>query len=144
VHDVKAMHAFIQEHARAQQMLPRALNELYEHVRDFFLYEEDGALKGLCALHVLWEDLAEVRSLAVRADVRRQGVGRALLRRCLREARQLGVRRVFALTYQPQFFLRMGFREVEKGELPQKIWGDCVRCPKFPQCDEVAVIKEVL
>lgn len=124
-------------------MIPRSLNELYESIRDLLVSEEAGAITGVCALHILWEDLAEVRSLAVKKEYQRTGIGRKLVRRCLSEARSLGIKRVFALTYQPDFFRRMGFTDIEKSSLPQKIWGDCIRCPKFPECDEHALIFEV-
>jgi amino-acid N-acetyltransferase len=138
--DVKEMQRLVNEFARREEMLPRALNDLYEGIRDFFVAEDAGEIKGLCALHILWEDLAEIRSLAVTEEYQKQGIGRALLKKCLKEAREIGIRRVFALTYQPGFFNLFGFREIDKSKLPQKIWGDCLRCPKFPECDEQAVI----
>ncbi len=143
VGDIKEVHTLINEFAAEQEMLPRSLNELYEHLRDMFVYEEDGRLKGVCSLHVVWEDLAEVRSLAVARAARGRGIGRSLVETCLEEAAGLGVSRVFALTYIPDFFRLFGFKEVDKAELPHKIWGDCIRCPKFPDCNEFAVIKEL-
>jgi amino-acid N-acetyltransferase len=93
---------------------------------------------------VLWDDLAEIRSLAVQKEAHRKGVGRLLVRKALRDAKALGVKRVFALTYHPEYFIgSFGFREIDKASLPQKIWGDCLRCHKFPECDETAVIKEL-
>lgn len=121
-------------------MIPRSINELYENIRDFFVAENDGAICGVCALHILWEDLAEVRSLAVRKEYQRKGIGRRLVKRCIAEARSMGIKRVFVLTYQDDFFKKMGFADIDKSRLPQKIWGDCVRCPKFPECDETALI----
>ncbi len=144
VRDVKEVHSLINEFAAEQEMLPRSLNELYEHLRDMFVYEEDGRLKGVCSLHVVWEDLAEVRSLAVARRARGRGIGRSLVETCLEEARGLGVSRVFALTYIPEFFGLFGFKVVDKSELPHKIWGDCIRCPKFPDCNEFAVVRELL
>lgn len=140
--DIKVIHRLVNEFARRQEMLPRSLNELYENIRDFFVYEEDGAIKGVCAVHVLWEDLAEIKSLAVRTEFQRKGVGRALVKRCLKEVKRLGIRRVFALTYQPEFFRKLGFKDIDKSALPQKIWGDCIHCPRFPECDEFALIIE--
>ncbi|MDA8087635.1 MAG: N-acetyltransferase [Nitrospiraceae bacterium] len=143
VRDVKEVHSLINEFAAEQEMLPRSLNELYEHMRDMFVYVEDGRLRGVCSLHVVWEDLAEVRSLAVGLEARGRGIGRRLVEKCLEEARELGVSRVFALTYIPDFFRLFGFEVVDKSELPHKIWGDCIRCPKFPDCNEFAVVKKL-
>jgi len=144
INDVKAMQALINQHASIGQMLPRSLNELYEHVRDFHVFEEDGMIVGVCALHVSWEGLAEIRSLAVHQDRGRRGIGSALVKRCLEEAASLHVERVFALTYQNEFFRRLGFHDVDKKELPHKIWTDCLHCAKFPDCDESALIISIM
>ncbi len=138
--DVKHIQKFVNEFAKREEMLPRALNELFEGLRDFVICEDNGIIKGVCALRILWEDLAEIRSLAVKETDQRQGIGKSLVRKCLKEAVDLGIRRVFALTYQPDFFKKIGFKEIDKAKLPQKIWGDCLKCPKFPECDEHAVI----
>jgi amino-acid N-acetyltransferase len=138
--DVKQIQKLVNDFARQEAMLPRALNELYESVRDFFVYEKDGEIIAMCALRILWEDLAEIRSLAVVKDYQHSGIGKELLNRCLNEAVELGIKRVFALTYRPDFFRKNGFIDIDKAKLPQKIWGDCLKCPKFPECDEHAVI----
>jgi amino-acid N-acetyltransferase len=143
ISDVKQIHKFINEFAKKENMLPRSLNELYENIRDFFVFEEDGIIKGVCALHVLWEDLAEIRSLAVKKEQQRQGIGKTLINKCLQEAKGLGIKRVFTLTYIPDFFKKLDFIEVDKTKLPHKIWGDCIRCPKFPECDEYALIRDL-
>ncbi len=140
ISDIKEIQKLVNEFARKELMIPRAINELYENVRDFVIAEENGTIKGVCALHVLWEDLAEVRSLAVSKEYHRRGIGRQMVKRCLNEAKSLGIKRVFALTYQPLFFKKLGFMDTDKASLPQKIWGDCIRCPKFPECDEHALI----
>lgn len=140
ISDLRRIHKLINEFARKEQMLPRALNELYETVRDFFVCEDNGEIYGACALHIMWEDLAEIRSLAVDTRYQGRGIGKKLVNRCLKEAKDLGIKKVFALTYQTEFFKKMGFRDIDKTSLPQKIWGDCLRCPKFPECDEYAVI----
>jgi amino-acid N-acetyltransferase len=140
VKDLKEVQKLINEFARREEMIPRSINELYENTRDFFVCEDKGKICGACALHVLWEDLAEVRSLAVKKEYQRIGIGRKLVKRCLADAKGMGIERVFVLTYQPDFFGKMGFSGIDKSELPQKIWGDCVRCPKFPECDEHALI----
>ncbi len=137
--DVKAIQALVNQYADSGQMLPRTLNELYEHLRDFHIYEENGALLGVCALHVSWEGLAEIRSLAVRNDRAGSGIGSKLVRRCLEEAVHLEIARVFVLTYQDGFFKKLGFAVVDKKELPHKIWTDCLNCVKFPNCDEIAL-----
>jgi len=138
--DVKAIQSLVNNYADSGQMLPRTLNELYEHLRDFHVYEENGSLIGVCALHVSWDRLAEVRSLAVRQDRIKRGIGAELVRQCLEEAAELRVERVFVLTYQSGFFRKLGFTEVDKKELPHKIWTDCLNCVKFPDCDESALI----
>lgn len=138
--DVKAIQTLINHYADGGQMLPRTLNELYEHLRDFHVYETDGSLAGVCALHVSWDGLAEIRSLAVGQDRTGRGIGSDLVRQCLAEAAELKVRRVFVLTYQPGFFRKLGFSDADKKELPHKIWTDCLNCVKFPDCDESALI----
>ena len=138
--DVKAIQSLINQYADSGQMLPRTLNEIYEHLRDFHVYEDNGTLIGVCALHVSWDGLAEIRSLAVQRDRVKSGIGSALVRRCLLEAADLRVDRVFALTYQAGFFRKLDFSEVDKKELPHKIWTDCLNCVKFPDCDETALI----
>jgi amino-acid N-acetyltransferase len=111
-------------------------------MRDYFVYEhpETGEVGGACSLHICWEDLAEIRSLCVVEHLRRLGVGAGLVRACMEEATRLALQKLFVLTYRREFFRRFGFTEVEKTQLPQKIWTDCVKCPKFPLCDEVAMI----
>jgi amino-acid N-acetyltransferase len=140
IDDVKDIQKLVNEFARREEMIPRSINELYENVRDFLVCEDKGKICAACALHILWEDLAEIRSLAVKKESQRMGIGQKMVKRCITEAKSLGIRRVFALTYQPLFFKKMGFEDIDKSSLPQKIWGDCVRCPKFPECDEHALI----
>jgi len=143
IRDVKVMHSLINKFAKKDMMLPRSLNEIYENLRDFLICVDKGVIVGVCALHILWEDLAEVRSLAVSNKYQGRGVGKKLVEQSLKEAQSLGVKKVFALTYNPEFFKELGFKEIDKNTLPQKIWGDCVKCPKFPDCNETAVIKEI-
>lgn len=138
--DTRAIHGLLLGFARDGLLLPRSLAEIYESIRDFHVEEEDGRVIGVAALSLYWEDLAEVRSLAVHADYAGRGIGRELVVACLDEARQLGIERVFALTYQPGFFGKLGFAAIDKSELPQKIWRDCMKCAKFPDCDELAFI----
>ncbi|HSA79059.1 MAG TPA: N-acetyltransferase [Nitrospirota bacterium] len=143
ISDVKAIQSLVNHYADSGQMLPRTLNELYEDLRDFHVYEENGSLIGVCALHVSWDGLAEIRSLAVRKDRIKSGIGTALVRQCLAEAAELLAERVFVLTYQEGFFKKLGFTAVDKKELPHKIWTDCLNCVKFPDCDESALIIRV-
>jgi len=141
--DARAIHQLLIGYAREGLMLPRPLSEIFEAIRDFYVFEDGERVVGTVSLHICWDDLAEVRSLAVAADQEGRGVGRALVESCLEEARVLGLKRVFALTYKPGFFAKLGFHEIEKSELPQKIWGDCLKCAKFPDCDEIALIRMI-
>jgi amino-acid N-acetyltransferase len=142
--DVKAIQKLIAEYARKGDMLPRSLSEIYENLRDYFVYLQNGEeVIGSAAIHIMWEDLAEVRSLAVRDGHKSKGVGTKLVEACLSEAIVLGIKRVFALTYKPDFFEKLGFVPVEKSDLPQKIWTDCLKCSKFPDCDEVALVSDL-
>ena len=129
--DIRAIHALLMTSSADGLLLPRSLTDLYGHLRDFFVVEGDGATVGCGALSIIWENMAEVRSLAVAAHARRKGCGR------------LDIHRLFALTYQLPFFNALGFSIVEKEVLPQKVWVDCVNCPKFPDCDETAVLLEI-
>jgi len=141
--DVKGIHSLIAEYAKKGDMLPRSLTDIYENLRDYFVFlGDDGELLGSAAIHIMWEDLAEVRSLAVREGRMRRGVGTQLVESCISEAIMLGIARVFALTYKPEFFEKLGFHVVDKAELPQKIWADCLKCSKFPDCDEVALVAD--
>lgn len=141
VPEIKQVHLLINEFARHYEMLPRSLSDLYSHARDIFVFEKNNEILGVCALHVLWEDLAEIRSLAVKEKYQGKGIGEALVKRCVSEAEKLGVPKVFALTYVPEFFKKLGFDEVRRSRLPKRIWGDCINCHKFPDCDEHAMIK---
>ncbi len=143
IKDARDIHGLINKFAKKDKMLPRSLNEIYENIRDFFVCTEKGKIIGVSALHVLWDNLAELRSIAVLKEYQRKGIGRRLIRQCIKEAKMLGVKRVFALTYNSEFFKELGFKEIDKNSLPQKIWGDCLKCPKFPECDELAVITDL-
>ena len=143
VQDARDIHTLINQYARKDDMLPRSLNEIYDNLRDYLLSEEDGSIIAVCAMHIVWDDLAEIRSLAVSKKYRGKDAGRKLIRKLLREAKTLGIKNVFALTYQPGYFKKLGFESIDKNDLPHKVWGDCLKCPKFPDCDEVAVIKRL-
>jgi amino-acid N-acetyltransferase len=143
IRDVKDIQKLLMIYASRGDMLSRSLSELYESLRDFYVYEDDGKLLGTTALHIVWEDLAEVRSVAVAENMFRSGIGSKLVQECINEARQLGLKRVFCLTYRPDFFSSLGFYMIDKSELPHKVWGDCIKCVKFPDCDENAMILDL-
>jgi amino-acid N-acetyltransferase len=141
--DVKNIQKLLMTFASRGDMLSRSLSELYESLRDFYVVEDEGVLLGAAALHIVWEDLAEVRSVAVAEDAGRKGIGSHLVQACISEAREIGLKRIFCLTYKPDFFAKHGFHLVDKSELPHKVWGDCIKCPKFPDCDENAMILDL-
>ena len=139
--DAQRMHELVNKFADKGEMLPRALSEIYEDIRDYFVIRDRrGNVIACVALHINWSDLAEIRTLAVSEEKQEQGLGSLLIKACLDEAKELGIDRIFCLTYKPTFFEKNGFIQVDKVELPRKIWSECFRCPKFPDCDEVALI----
>lgn len=141
--DVKEIQKLLMTFASRGDMLSRSLSEIYESLRDFYVFDQDDRILGVAALHIVWEDLAEIRSVAVVEDAGRKGIGGQLVEACIAEGRQIGLNRVFCLTYKPDFFGKHGFRLVDKAELPHKVWGDCIKCPKFPDCDENAMILDL-
>jgi amino-acid N-acetyltransferase len=141
IHDVPRIQEIINSHAELGKMLFKSYAQLYEDLRDFGVYEIDGQVVGCAALTIIWADLAEVRSLAVDEEFLRRGIGRKLVEWSVEEARRLGIRRLFALTYEQAFFEKLGFEVVPKESLPLKVWSDCVRCPKRDECDEIAVVR---
>ena len=143
--DVKAMHEILAAYAGRGLLLARPLSELYDHLRDYYVIKDDieKCVLGVCALGICWEDLAEIRSLAVKEAWQGRGYGVGLVNACLEEARALKLKRVFTLSYVPEFFEKIGFAKVEKAVLPHKIWADCLKCPKFPDCDETALMFEL-
>ena len=140
IDDVPQMQRMINLMADRGEMLPRALSELYENIRDFSVVRESGRVVACVALHVSWADLAEIRSLAVDEERQTRGLGALLVETCLQEAAELGISAVFCLTSKPAFFESCGFHHIDKAELPRKVWAECYQCPKFPDCDEVALI----
>jgi amino-acid N-acetyltransferase len=137
--DVENLHQLITEFANKELMLPRSRNTLYETLREFTIIEDQGQLVGAAALHIIWDNLAEIRALAIKEEYQRQGVGQQLIDILLKEALEMAIYQVFALTYQVEFFKKNGFNEVSKDDLSQKVWKECINCPKFPNCDEVAM-----
>jgi amino-acid N-acetyltransferase len=142
--DVPAMSEIINVFAAKQLMLPRSQFQFYQHIRDFSVAECDGEIVGCGALQFVWNDLAEIRSLAVKEAWQGHHIGQRLVEFLLEEARTQGVKRVFCLTYQQGFFERLGFYVIPREMLPHKIWGDCLNCPKYPQCDEIAMMYDVI
>lgn len=142
ISDVPHIHALLMGSAGQRLLLPRSLSNLYGHVRDFFVVDPDdgGAPVACCALAIMWSDMAEIRSLNVAESHRTQGWGRRLVEACVSDAVTLGIYRVFTLTYQVSFFAKLGYVEVSKDTLPQKVWVDCIHCPQYPDCDETAML----
>ena len=143
VSDANSMHQLISHFADKGEVLPRALSEIYEDIRDYFVVRKRGRVIACAALHVTWTDLAEIKSLAVDEKAQNQRVGSSLIQACLEEAKELGIPRVFCLVRKQAFFKKHGFQLIDKRELPQKVWAECYRCPKFPDCDEVALIRHL-
>jgi len=141
--DIPHVLSLINSYAANGIMLPRTEFELSENIRDFLVAYDENILTGCGALHFYTPTTAEVRSLAVRPALKQRGVGRALVEALEAEAREHDLEAIFAFTYVPEFFAKMGFAETERGELPLKAWRDCLRCPKFQNCDETAVMKRL-
>ncbi len=139
--DAPEIHKLINSFADKGEMLPRALSEVYEGIRDFFVVRNEGRVVACGCLHIYWTDLAEIRSVAVSEDYQGRQMGSGLVAACIEEARDLDISQVFCLTSKPSFFEKLGFRRVDTLELPRKVWAECYRCPKFPNCDEVALIR---
>lgn len=140
--DAKAIHDLVNTFARKGEMLPRTMAEVYENLRDFYVVrDESGAAIACGGLHILWENLAEIKSLAVREDMQGLGLGQRIVNACLDEARDIGLTTAFALTYRPGFFEKLGFAQADVMTLPRKVWGECYRCPKFPGCNEIAMVR---
>jgi amino-acid N-acetyltransferase len=138
--DAPQIHKLVNGFAEKGLMLARPLSEIYESIRDFFVIREGGEIIACAALHISWSDLAEIRSVAVAENKQKKGLGARLVSACLKEAEELGIKTVFCFTYQPEFFRRYKFKDIDKMELPRKVWTDCFRCPKFPNCDETSLI----
>jgi len=142
--DVSAMHELLSHFADKRELLPRAISEVYENLQQFFVAEDNGRIVGTCALYVTWDNLAEVKALAVDETYQKRGIGKQLMEECLKVALALDIRRVFTLTLRPGFFERFQFRHVAKDQLPHKVWTECVRCVFFPnRCVEYAMVKDL-
>jgi amino-acid N-acetyltransferase len=138
--DIEVIHPLVYKYAQEGLMLARSRNQLYETLRDMIVAEENGEILGVGGLHIVWDEIAEVRTLAVAKQATRRHIGSEIVSRLIADGKKLGVKKFFTLTYQPEFFSSLGFKEVTKDELPQKVWKECIDCPKFPNCDEIAMI----
>jgi len=143
--DVKDIYTLLRGYAEQGLLLGRSLSDLYDQIRDFYVAvdEAGGRMLGICGLHICWEGFAEIRSLAVTAEAKGLGIGRALVETCRDEAIRLGSTHLFVLTYVPEFFKRLSFEPVDKAVLPHKVWRDCINCVKFPDCDEESLIRKL-
>jgi len=139
--DVKEIHSLLNYYAKQGLLLACSISSLYDRLRDFVVcVDKENDILGVCALHITWENLAEIRSLAVLEGHQGKGIGAKLVQQCLMEADMLGITKIFTLTYQPKFFRKLGFVDIDKRELPHKIWSDCINCHMFPDCDEEALM----
>ncbi len=143
INDVESIHSLVSFYAERDRMLFRSMADIYENLQSFVVAEENSSVVGCCALQIIWSDLAEIKSLAVEAESMGRKIGKLIVEAAIEKARQLNVPKVFALTLEPAFFEKMGFKIIEKDALPMKVWSDCARCPKQQSCDEVAVIKTI-
>ncbi|GMR03693.1 MAG: N-acetyltransferase [Gammaproteobacteria bacterium] len=141
--DVPDIHYLLEIYASQGNLLPRTMSELYRHLRDFFVIEVNGKIAACGALEIFTEDLGEIRSLAVADEYKGRGFGRLLVQHLTLEAHRIGLRRLMALTYAPGFFHKLGFKTVGKDTLPEKVWGICVKCYNYNNCDETAVLLEL-
>ncbi len=141
--DIKQIHKILKHFAGKGDLLGRPLLALYEKVREFYVYEIDNVVIGCIALAVVWENMAEIRSLAIDEKYQKMKIGTKLIKACLKEAEDLSIKEVFTLTYQPDFFKKQEFNIIDKSKLPHKIWADCINCPHFPDCNEIALIRKI-
>ena len=141
--DVEYIHKLVNQFAKKDLMLPRSLSEIYENLRDYYVYEHNEKIAGCAALHIYWKDLAEIRSVAVEEILQKNGIATKLMKICIEEGKSLNIKKIFVLTFAPEFFEQCGFHRISKEELPHKIWSECVRCHKFPDCNEIALSIEL-
>lgn len=141
--DVKKIQKLVNFYAKKNEMLPLSLSELYDNIRSFYVYEKRGRILGCGALHIVWDKLGEIRSMAVQRSKQKKGVGKKIVKTCLKEARALGLEKVFVLTYHPEYFRKFGFKDIDKDQLPHKVWRDCIKCVYFPDCEEDALVKNI-
>ncbi|MDR3256268.1 MAG: N-acetyltransferase [Endomicrobium sp.] len=140
VTDVKEIHKLVEHYANNKEMLHRSLNAIYENIQEFIVLEYEGKIIGCGALHVSWEDLAEVKALAIAEEFKGQGFGRKIVEKLQENAKELGIQKVFSLSFKPEFFKKLGYIVIPKEMLPHKIWSECVNCYLFPDCGEVPLL----
>lgn len=143
VEDIKEIHALLQFYGIKGELLARPLHKLYDHLRDFWVFEKDKKIIGCCALQFCWKDIAEIRSLAVKPEFKGEKIGLTLVEKAILEAKSFKIKNIFTLTYHPDFFKRFEFKIIDKKKLPIKIWSDCIGCVNFPDCDEIAMLKKL-
>jgi len=141
--DANKIKKIVDNFASKGQMLSVSFNYIYEKLRDFWIIEENGKIVGCGSLKIIWKDLGEIRSLAITPSKQKKGYGKRLVKKIFQEGKKIGIKKIFVLTYVPEFFEKFGFIRIPKSKLPHKIWFDCINCPKFPKCDEVALIKNL-
>ncbi|MCM8767814.1 MAG: N-acetyltransferase [Candidatus Omnitrophica bacterium] len=139
--DVPFIRQIVNKFAEEGKMLPLSINQIYERIRDFSIIEKNGKVIGCGALKIIWRDLAEIRSVAIKKKYQKKGYGKKIVEELLKEAEQIKIKKVFVLTNNPAFFSKLGFEKISKQKLPHKIWIDCINCPKFPKCDEIPMMK---
>lgn len=143
IKDSKKIRDIVNTFAEQGKMLPLSFNQIYERIRDFWVIEKNKQIIGCGALKPVWKDLAEIRSVAIKEKFQNKGYGKLLIEKIIEEAKEMGFKKIFVLTYKPEYFKKFGFKKIQKAKLPHKIWIDCVNCPKFPKCDEIALIKNL-
>ena len=143
VTDVKKMHKLVEFYADNKEMLHRSLNAIYENIQEYMVAEENGTIVGCGALHVSWDDLAEIKALAVAKTHMGKGIGRKLVTELEKNAVKLDIFTTFALSFKPAFFQKIGYEIISKEVLPQKIWSECINCHLFPDCGEIPLIKDL-
>ncbi|MDR2860793.1 MAG: N-acetyltransferase [Elusimicrobiota bacterium] len=143
VQDVKQIHSIVEYYADNKEMLHRSLNAIYENIQEFIIMEDKGKVIACGALHVSWEDLAEVKALAVSKGLIKKGIGSKITKKLEQNAKKLGIKKIFTLTFKPKFFEKLGYNEISRETLPHKIWSECINCHLFPDCGEVPLLKNL-
>ena len=143
IHDVDEIYNLIKHFSERGLLLLRTMSNIYDNLRDFNIIQCDNKIVGIAAMHVCWEDLGEIRSICVYEDYFFKGFGSLLVEECIKDAKELKLKKIFVLTYQIEFFKKLGFYILNKKNLPHKVWAECVNCPKFPNCDETAMMIEL-
>ncbi|MBU1121873.1 MAG: N-acetyltransferase [Candidatus Omnitrophota bacterium] len=142
--DAKKIQGLILNEAKKGKVLDRSLNYIYENIRNFWIYKDNHKIIGCCALSVVgWQNLGEIKSLVVKEPFQKKNIGTKLVAKCLEDAKSLGLKKVFALTFAPKFFMKLEFKKIAMKKLPHKIWKDCMNCVYFPDCKEVAVLYNI-